>query len=353
LTQVIEDGREVIIDKYGRSGYLINIDEYYLFQPSELISVNSSVFDRSVPIDYKHNMINFVLNDDVAKKDSPIFDTLAERELKLSADIEKQTATDVKTNDLIAKYQAEYDLALSFISENRVPRGDDNWYKHCGVVMGRLMKEYPDITLDELKGYLIDHILDLLLYDDKLQLLNYVTKLQIVDETSFEYKIKAYFDRYIIEDAGLTAIIMYNKDIRKMLILNKADEMWVDAEYEDQKDLFNTIKDKYGIDTSKFNQYIGFIGYENTNNYLVFKVKDILAKRTLGARCDQATKAKNLVLLNKIVGVDDQYTKENIKPLTDTSVCCLQELLMRHYNSRERNDKIWFLDYSSAKLYNF
>ena len=353
LTQLIEDGSEVIIDKYGRNGYLINIDEYYLFQPSELTSANSSIFDRSVPIDYKHSMIKLVFNDDAAKEEAPSSNTSAERELKLSADMEKQTEVDDEVNDLIAKYQGEYDLALSFISEDRVPRGDDNWYKHCGVVMGRLMKEYPDITLDELKGYLIDHILDLLVYDDKLQLLNYVTKLQIVDESSFESKIKAYFDRYIIEDAGLTAIIMYNKDVRKILILNKKDETWVDAESEDQKDLYNAIKEKYSINTAQFNQYMGFIGYETTNKYLVFKVKDILAKRTLGARCDQATKAKNLVLLNKIVGVDDKYTKDNIKPLTDSSVCCLQELLLRHYNSREKDGKIWFLDHSTAKLYNF
>jgi superfamily II DNA or RNA helicase len=352
LTQLIEDGSEVIVDKYGRSGYLVNIDEYYLFQPSELNSTNSSVFDRSVPIDYKHNMINFELNAEIAKKESPQATTQVEREMQLSVDMDKKTEKDVKTNDLITLCQAEYDLALSFISEARVPRGDDNWYKHCGVVMGRLMKEYPDISLEELKGYLIDHILDLLLYEDKLQLLNYITKLQIVDETSFEYKIKSYFDRNIIKGAGLTAIIMYNKDDRKLLILN-TDDMWVDAEREDQKDLTNAIKEKYTINQSQFNQYVGFIGYETTNKYLVFKVKDNLAKRTLGARCDQATKAKNLVLLNKIVGIDDKYTKDNIKPLTDSSVCCLQELLMRHYNSREKNDKIWFLDHTNAKLHNF
>jgi superfamily II DNA or RNA helicase len=352
LTQLIEDGSEVIVDKYGRSGYLVNIDEYYLFQPSELNSTNSSVFDRSVPIDYKHNMINFELNAEIAKKESPQATTQVERELQLSADMDKKTEKDVKTNDLITLCQAEYDLALSFISQERVPRGDDNWYKHCGVVMGRLMKEYPDITLEELKGYLIDHILDLLLYEDKLQLLNYITKLQIVDETSFEYKIKSYFDRFIIKGAGLTGIIMYNKDDRKLLILN-ADDTWVDAEREDQKDLTNAIKEKYTINASQFNQYVGFIGYETTNKYLVFKVKDLLAKRTLGARCDQATKAKNLVLLNKIVGIDDKYTKDNIKPLTDSSVCCLQELIMRHYSSREKNGKIWFLDHTNAKLHNF
>jgi len=352
LTQLIEDGSEVIVDKYGRSGYLVNIDEYYLFQPSELNSANSSVFDRSVPIDYKHNMINFELNAEIAKKESRQATTQVERELQLSVDMDKKVEKDVKTNDLITLCQAEYDLALSFISAERVPRGDDNWYKHCGVVMGRLMKEYPDITLEELKGYLIDHILDLLLYEDKLLLLNYITKLQMVDETSFEYKIKSYFDRHIIKGAGLTAIIMYNKDDRKLLILN-ADDIWVDAEREDQKDLVDAIKEKYTINSSQFNQYVGFIGYETTNKYLVFKVKDLLAKRTLGARCDQATKAKNLVLLNKIVGIDDKYTKDNIKPLTDSSVCCLQELLMRHYNSREKNGKIWFLDHTNAKLHNF
>ena len=352
LTQLIEDGSEVIVDKYGRSGYLVNIDEYYLFQPSELNSTNSSVFDRSVPIDYKHNMINFELNAEIAKKESPQATTQVERELQLSVDMDKNTEKDVKTNDLITLCQAEYDLALSFISQERVPRGDDNWYKHCGVVMGRLIKEYPDISLEDLKGYLIDHIMDLLLYDDKLQLLNYITKLQMVDETSFEYKIKSYFDRLIIKGAGLTGIIMYNKEDRKLLILN-TDDIWVDAEREDQKDLTNAIKEKYTINQSQFNQYVGFIGYETTNKYLVFKVKDLLAKRTLGARCDQATKAKNLVLLNKIVGIDDKYTKDNIKPLTDSSVCCLQELIMRHYSSREKNGKIWFLDHTNAKLHNF
>jgi hypothetical protein len=36
LTQLIEDSNEFIIDKYGRTGHLINIGEYYLFQPNEL-----------------------------------------------------------------------------------------------------------------------------------------------------------------------------------------------------------------------------------------------------------------------------------------------------------------------------
>ena len=57
LTQLIEDSNEIIIDKYGRTGHLINIGEYYLFQPQELNYKNISLFDRSIPIDFKHDFI--------------------------------------------------------------------------------------------------------------------------------------------------------------------------------------------------------------------------------------------------------------------------------------------------------
>jgi hypothetical protein len=62
LTILIEDNNEYIIDKYGRNGRLINIDDYYLFQPLELLDKNISIYERSIPIDYKRDMIRFELN---------------------------------------------------------------------------------------------------------------------------------------------------------------------------------------------------------------------------------------------------------------------------------------------------
>ena len=51
-----------------------------------------------------------------------------------------------------------------------------------------------------------------------------------------------------------------------------------------------------------FNQYVGFIGFEDKIKYMVFKAKDTLQSRNKGSRCDQAGKQKTLELLNKIVG---------------------------------------------------
>ena len=60
LTHLITDITEVITDKYNRQGRLINIGEYYLFQPLELTNRNASIFDRSVPIDYKPSEIKLI-----------------------------------------------------------------------------------------------------------------------------------------------------------------------------------------------------------------------------------------------------------------------------------------------------
>ena len=68
LTTLIDDNNEIIVDKYGRNGRLVNIGDYYLFQPVELLDKNISIYERSVPIDYKHNMIRFDLNPKIGSK---------------------------------------------------------------------------------------------------------------------------------------------------------------------------------------------------------------------------------------------------------------------------------------------
>ena len=57
LNQMIVDKNEFITDKYSRTGNLINIGEYYMFQPSEIKAHNISTFERNKPIDYKRSKL--------------------------------------------------------------------------------------------------------------------------------------------------------------------------------------------------------------------------------------------------------------------------------------------------------
>ena len=67
LTQLIDDKNEYISDKFGRLGSLINIGDLYLFQPLELTNPNISIYDRSVPVQYKRNKLVFDIPKEVTE----------------------------------------------------------------------------------------------------------------------------------------------------------------------------------------------------------------------------------------------------------------------------------------------
>ena len=89
------------------------------------------------------------------------------------------------------------------------------------------------------------------------------------------------------------------------------------------------------------------------------------SKRDTGARCDQASKNKNLAKLNEIIG-ENRYTIDNTKAIKDEDgniiqeamgndeLCVLEEFMLRYFNVIEQNDKKWFFTAEMAiyhKLY--
>ena len=250
-----------------------------------------------------------------------------------------------------------FDLALTTAKTvTKIDRGDDNWYKHCGITMQKLIKDY-NIPEDEVLDFLVEHLVDMTMYDEKIEILNYIFLKDVIPEKSFESYVKKYLDKKIIKSKSLTGIILFSGTTRKVMILN--GKKWVDAEPEDISDLSAEIKQKYKISPGDFNNLVGFIGYENKNKYLVFKVKDMLAKRNTGARCDESRKTNKLQILNELVGKDvdgkDKYTKESTRGVVQAELCSLQEFLYRYKNkeSKKINGKTFFLDFETAMIYNF
>jgi hypothetical protein len=345
LTQIIEDTSETITDKFGRSGHLINIDEYYLFQPSELNNENVSIFERSVPLDFKHNMVEFNVSSEITKPTHFDKETEAPKERVVHIDGE----------NIMKILQTKFDLAREYTKPGKSVSSsetdtDNNWYKYSGIAIRRLTEE--GIPLNDLLMFLAEHIIDMMLFDEKIKLLNYLYSVDMIDEKSFEGFVKEYFDNKILKTKDITAIILYDMNTRKIMKLDEGRGSWVDAEPEDIKDLSSVIKDAFAIKSTDLNELIGFIGSDDKNKFMTFKLKSIKEKRHTGARCDQKTKAKIIEILNKIVG-EEKYTKENTKGIIQGELCILQEFIMRNYNKTKRNGKIWFLDPELAKIYSF
>jgi hypothetical protein len=398
LTHLIEDKNEIIVDKYGRNGRLINIEEYYLFQPSELKDKNVSIFERSVPIDYKHSMINFEIKPDIAK---PIVE---ERKSELQKDLQQQPKNSnnhfLHAQKVLDEIKENIKVSLEYSKLTKVPRGDTDWYKHYGIVMKKMSKDYPNSKGSIQLKILLHHMVDLLLFHEKLDLLNYLESKETL-ESNVEEFLKEYFDDSIIKvknivnnkltnDINFKAIIMF--DLNKIFIMkyDETENKWVKSEPEDRKEIQEYLKklldenktnksniskaemeqielakliEKTNIDD--FNKIIGFVGYEKSNKYLVFKTKDMTSTRDTGARCDEAGKDKTMKKINEILG-ETKYTNETTKAIKDASgkvisesinqaeLCVIQEFILRYFNITNENNKIWFLTPEMAiykKLY--
>ena len=364
LTQLIEDNNEFIVDRYGRNGRLINIGEYYLFQPIELIDKNISIYDRSVPIDYKHEMINIEINQEILKPGRNTEKTVTEK-LDLDASKGEVDAEKEKRIPVLDEMISNFNLTIEFMKQQKVPRGDDNWYKHCGIVIKKMSNEYPEMK-EYLIEFLISHMIETLLYNGKLNLMNFIYSLENIDKDKdiVEYYSKKYFEEKSIVTNNFNAFILYDLNKMKVMILNENNK-WVEAEPEDKRELLASPEGKKSLtfNDKQYNKNVGFIGYEKQNKYLVFKTKDMTSKRDTGARCDEAGKEKTIKKINDIIG-ETKYTPENTKMQKDANgrviresishneLCIIEEFILRYYNKIKKNNLKWFLTPEMALYHN-
>ena len=356
LTQIINDNTEYIIDKYGRTGYLINIGDYYLFQPSELNSKFISIYERSVPIDYKRNNIYFKIKTNIIKQ---VIDKRGIGEKIDEKDVEEYMLVEGK--NVLDTMFSNYNLALE---TSKIQRGNDNWYEMCGIVIRKIAKENDIIPADSeqerleiLETFLIEHIVDSLMMTEKIDLLNYIyanKDLEFNNERlkRFYNKMKKYLLTKLIVAKGITGIVIFNGPSRienlNMFILD--ENKWVPAKPEDKRDLENSILKKYKLKTN-LSHYVGFIGFETNRKFMVYQIKDTTNERSTGFRCDQSGKDKIMNILNDIE-TDDRFvskvTKDGAKEL-----CVRQELTLRSFENQQLDKSTWFLDTETAIINEF
>jgi hypothetical protein len=215
-----------------------------------------------------------------------------------------------------------------------------------------MKKDYPE-SEKYLLELLSNHLIETVMFNEKVELINYLYSLENIEDGSFELYLRNYFERNSMKVKKMIFIIFYDLNNRKIMILNNDTNEWVEAEPEDERVVDKIIKDKEKDEEVNYNDIVGFIGYEKNNKYLVFKTKDVFAKRNKGARCDEAGKEKTLIKLNKIVG-KEIYTKESTKVKKNKGVvleeavgqlelCVLQEFILRFFNEINKDTKTWFV----------
>jgi hypothetical protein len=334
LHQLVEDKTEFITDKYGRLGHLVNIGDLYLFQPLELNQLNSSIYERSVPLDMKHQKIVMKL-----PKELKINESILPTKEQLKTQPDKEASA-----KLYAKIERNYTLG---ISKQLMVKGEKNWYMFCHLALDFLVKNGFDLTI--LQQLLVEHMVDELYLPDILVILNEFQQNPIYNTRDIFKYIKLYITKQILKAKNLEGFLWATKGKEILLVKEgKSTEPWHVAEPEDLKDFQIKLEERKTNIISNLNPIIGFMMNFKNEEYVVFKTKDVNNSRDAGARCDQnSNKSKSIDILNSIAGT---YLEPPDKKTTKNELCIIQELYLRLFDRERKDKKRWFLSPPEAVL---
>jgi hypothetical protein len=205
LTQMVTDTNEYVNDKYGRLGRLVNVGDYYLFQPIELTDKRISIYERSVPVPYKHAAIEYPLPENITEDYLgilPVASASASAAVPNKKVVEKILATKPQVApaaaaaapaavDAAAPDAAEADEPANTAEETitmlmdtfetcktvyeKPTKEQDEWYYYCGKVIEQISQtEEFQISKEDLYELIIANLLEHLSFDESMTLLNYL-----------------------------------------------------------------------------------------------------------------------------------------------------------------------------------
>jgi hypothetical protein len=351
LTYLIENKNEYLIDKYGRFGNLVNKDMYYLFQPIEITDENASMYERTVPIDYKRKsfMLEYSTNAEtyIPEESKKTKLKMIQREPAQNVEKGEEKQEELKgSQKTFSILMNEIEELLNFVyNTKKLTKGEKNWYKHAALVIQILIDDFG-FTNDNIREYMIEHILDMLLFSDKMILIHHLYSENNKPIGTTQDLIKEYLDKRIVRSGNYFGIVLMKDDILKIFTKSENNE-WNEVDADDYQ-LF--VKDLVRFDVKKntLNSLVGFVNLftskKSNQKEMVFKIKDLTQKRNnTGARADDAGKEKIIKFLNLILE-QSKYNDENTEKITQIGLCAILEFIMRRLNLVNNKGKVFFLN---------
>jgi len=388
LTQMINDKNEYISDYYGKYGNLINIGDYYLFQPVELNDKTISVFERSTPIPFKRDKINVKVLEKVGlserrgekeKEENPSgkYENIKNiiSSISYAYNLAINTSLSKKIKNDIADAQ---DPALTLIS-GAIPMisRDRIWYIYCNEMINVIERV---IDLNEIYSYIFIHVMDRLTFSEMNLLIINLNKIEqiskkIKGEASLKTKIAyeeakyaadvyaptcaknilKYFSQFVTTIPGDSGAYLFvplkdgsasvasaSKGVSIYYKKNQLDEWSVFNQSELTSEERNGLTSKFKIDKTSFAQFMGFA--QSVKDGVAFKIKE---NQNRGSVCS-ASPTKKRTLQDILQQYNFKQAVEVPQNLTQITYCILQEIILHYYNDIKLNDKRWNLNMVEA-----
>jgi len=191
LNFLVNEQNEYITDMLGRLGRLVNIGNFYLFQPVELsVQEPLSRFERETPISYKRDSLIFNLPEKI-----PSYMTMPQDESKEEIELDASVYDELVTQLGLLQNPGLISTAYK-----------EDWTRSAAWAI-RNLSNYNKIAKDVLLPLAIDHIIDVLPFKKKVQLLRFITKNNEA-ENPLHIIINNYFNTYILQTADWKGIVL-------------------------------------------------------------------------------------------------------------------------------------------------
>jgi hypothetical protein len=404
LTQMIHDNNEYLIDMYGKYGYLINIGDYYFFQPTDLNDPSISIFEKSTPIPLKRDKITLLLKAENVKKGKSNLeatgvtgDAQAHALTKVAQTESATTSTELQIENIISSIGYTHTLSmnssLSKKERNDIADAQDpvlkiipgsipmtsrdrKWYIYCYEML-EVMKGV--LSEEELSWYVFVHIMDHLTFEEinalvlHLHALNQVaSKMKTLAETTqfvtsskiknvavkiqknresaynkapeYANHILKYFQAFVTKDKD-NVLYLFSDNRENTRDISKKIQMYYK---KSDKGSWMQFKQEE-LTSTEYNELKSAFQKDNLAEFVGFmqsiKDGDIVFKIKEGGNRGSvcATSPTMKRTLQDIL----QFKLTNVvvpSSITQITHCILQEMVLRHYNSVKLNDKIWILN---------
>ena len=368
LSQMINDTeKEIIYDKYGRAGKLVNIGDYYFYQPADKKKTDKSVYDSSATLDTKHEMLRISFNEDAISKG---IDSNSKSGITNNVDGNEYTYNEDSKNDLFKdahlifeKMREQYNIATGtttiddetngkLIAENdSINRMGTSWYEQCKCAINFLVvKKKLDKMI--LLDFVTQHILESLSLPEKETLAKFFTLSSKHSEEKLDQKssrgglenaAKDYLCEKTLRANRTNGLYLVSGPESAKLLVQK-NGIWKVADAEEDEMFASVLSKRYKMPTN-VNKYVGYLGYvdKELEQPIQFKLRD-----TEGDKSQKDKSCSHEMVDEVFYAMNNDKTmfafnKDKIK-MAESELCVIRELLLRYYNHEKRDDKIWFVD---------
>ena len=390
--------KEWLVDKKGHKGYLINQGDMYVFQPMEIRDERASIFERSVPLDYKRASVTIEMPTDPIlskEKAKPVYvptksaKRLAElglenasvknnRKKKTYDDDEKDEDENDQGEDegqdnqgqgqvqgILSILQKHIEFILGKSSFVKPGKQDRTWYVYAKMALKVCVEKHVIDRLAMIR-YVVFHFLDLMDIEDKRILLENLVDLNTnIEEKKTSEKmedmVQLYFLERIWKGPKKTYILLYNNHTENKIFsqsTSSTSSSWKEdtqnrenAEWLEKFNVRVPLLNKLNEDAESITEmYIGFIGFlkEGIQGFKNMNINNKQKRPNPGALCEQTDKK---ILIRKINDLlifmgrkEEIYTEDPIlfsQPIERPTLCVIYEFLMRHFTEQE--NQLWYL----------